>query len=165
MKAYKIVVIGDKGVGKTSIISKYLDNQVSERATIGVDFRSITLENGKELVIWDIGGQERFTSVAKAYLTGAKLSVLVYDVNSPESLSRVKKWAELLVKANNGSEISGILVGNKIDLGKKIDPEKINEFMQSCPVKILYHIETSAVTGERIKDLFKKISDFFANSK
>lgn len=56
-------------------------------------------------------------------------------------------------------------MGNKIDLGKKIDPEKINEFMQSCPVKILYHIETSAVTGERIKDLFKKIRDFFANSK
>ncbi|MHA1675553.1 MAG: hypothetical protein ACTSU6_00060, partial [Candidatus Njordarchaeales archaeon] len=80
------------------------------------------------------------------------------------SLSRVKKWAELLVKANNGSEISGILVGNKIDLGKKIDPKKINEFMQSCPVNILDHIETSAVTGERIKDLFKKISDFFVNN-
>ncbi|KAF8523112.1 ras-domain-containing protein [Hysterangium stoloniferum] len=134
MRTIKLVIIGDSGVGKTSLRSHYVSGRFSTgyRATIGTDFITKTLphhSNPEEVVtlqIWDTAGQERFSSLATAFFRGADAVLMVYGVNRPESLQSLKKWwhefqARAPVADENASDYCCVVVGNKIDLLENVE--------------------------------------------
>ncbi|KAL4657349.1 ras-related protein Rab-38-like [Arapaima gigas] len=122
---YKILVIGDLGVGKTSIIKRYVQQTFSTnyRATIGVDFALKVLNWNSEtfrLQLWDIAGQERFGNMTRVYYREAVGAFIVFDVTRPATLDAVTKWkADLDSKLtlSDGKNVSAVLLANKWDHG------------------------------------------------
>ena len=96
----KVIILGDSGVGKTSLMNQYVNRKFSNqyKATIGADFltKDITLEDGRQvtLQIWDTAGQERFQSLGVAFYRGADACVLVYDVTSQNSFKTLETWRD-----------------------------------------------------------------------
>ncbi|KAL5534815.1 hypothetical protein ACEPAG_1279 [Sanghuangporus baumii] len=129
MRTIKLVIIGDSGVGKTSLRNQYINGKFSTgyRATIGTDFITKTLphyQNPDESVtlqIWDTAGQERFSSLSTAFFRGADAALLMFDVNRPETLHALAKWWETFktyapVPDEEAEEFCCVVVGNKVDL-------------------------------------------------
>ncbi|KAL5495855.1 hypothetical protein ACEPAI_1319 [Sanghuangporus weigelae] len=129
MRTIKLVIIGDSGVGKTSLRNQYITGKFSTgyRATIGTDFITKTLphyQNSDESVtlqIWDTAGQERFSSLSTAFFRGADAALLMFDVNRPETLHALAKWWETFktyapVPDEEAEEFCCVVVGNKVDL-------------------------------------------------
>ncbi|XP_072287010.1 ras-related protein Rab-38-like [Pyxicephalus adspersus] len=121
----KVLVVGDLGVGKTSIIQRYVHNIYSQcyRATIGVDFALKILNWDKDTIVrlqlWDIAGQERFGHMTRLYYREAAGALVVCDLGRAATLSSVHRWKEDLdskVSLKNGKPIPTILIGNKCDL-------------------------------------------------
>uniref|UniRef100_A0A8C5QGR8 Ras-related protein Rab n=1 Tax=Leptobrachium leishanense TaxID=445787 RepID=A0A8C5QGR8_9ANUR len=124
---YKILVIGDLGVGKTSIIKRYVHQNFSPhyRATIGVDFALKVLSWDSDTVVrlqlWDIAGQERFGNMTRVYYREAVGAFIVFDVTRPATFEAVSKWKEDLdskLTLSNGTPVSAVLLANKCDQGK-----------------------------------------------
>ncbi|XP_034023637.1 ras-related protein Rab-38 [Thalassophryne amazonica] len=119
-RLYKILVIGDLGVGKTSIIKRYVHHNFSHnyRATIGVDFALKVLHYGQETVrlqLWDIAGQERFGNMTRVYYREAMGAFIVFDVTRPASFDAVTKWKEDL---DSKVKLATVLLANKCDQGR-----------------------------------------------
>jgi len=115
----KIVVLGGQGVGKTSLIVRYVQDQFTSAnaSTIGASFftHKMTLDNCRvKLQIWDTAGQERFRSMAPMYYRGAKAAMLVYDITNPASFESIDSWVKEL-RENAEVEVM-CLLGNKTDL-------------------------------------------------
>ncbi|KAG5508049.1 hypothetical protein GH5_07105 [Leishmania sp. Ghana 2012 LV757] len=115
----KIIILGDSGVGKTSLMHQYVNNVFDNRykATIGADFLSKDVEvNGRvvTLQIWDTAGQERFQSLGSAFYRGADACILVFDVTQQESFAHVGSWLEEF--SIQAGRRDSVLVGNKTDL-------------------------------------------------
>jgi small GTP-binding protein len=124
----KVVIIGDGGVGKTSIRNQYIHKRFAKtyKATIGADFISKQLQVGGRSValqIWDTAGQERFKSLTAAYYRGADCCILVYDVCNPQSLKNIKTWVPQFViqaKLSKPESFYFILLANKIDSPNRV---------------------------------------------
>jgi len=157
----KVLFVGDGGVGKTSLIRRFLRDMLADKMTVGVDFTILKVGDDKVAFVWDIGGEERFEFFTESLMKGAKLVILVYDVSIPKTLFNLKKWAEKVHEANS-TRIPAIVVGNKIDLGKNIGDDVVNEIIKELPLNVLEYIETSAVTGENIDKLFNAIKKYLA---
>ncbi|NXU61719.1 RAB38 protein, partial [Horornis vulcanius] len=123
---YKLLVIGDLGVGKTSIIKRYVHQNFSPhyRATIGVDFALKVLNWDAETVVrlqlWDIAGQERFGNMTRVYYREAMGAFIVFDVTRPATFEAVTKWKEDLdskLILPNGKPVPAVLLANKCDQG------------------------------------------------
>ncbi|KAF4793239.1 Ras-related protein Rab-38 [Turdus rufiventris] len=123
---YKLLVIGDLGVGKTSIIKRYVHQNFSPhyRATIGVDFALKVLNWDAETVVrlqlWDIAGQERFGNMTRVYYREAMGAFIVFDVTRPATFEAVTKWKEDLdskLVLPNGKPVPAVLLANKCDQG------------------------------------------------
>ena len=117
---YKIVLLGDSGVGKSNIINKFIKNQFNtdSKTTIGVEFAAKTLEVKGKIIktqIWDTAGQERYRSMASAYYRGATGALLVYDITRSNSFENLEKWTKQLKNYAN-EDIICLLIGNKSDL-------------------------------------------------
>ncbi|XP_022752015.1 ras-related protein Rab7-like [Durio zibethinus] len=120
----KVIVLGDSGVGKTSLMNQYVYNQFNQhyKATIGADFVTKELQIDNKLVtlqIWDTAGQERFQSLGSAFYRGADCCVLVHDVNVLRSFETLNNWREEFLKQADPSDpetFPFILIGNKIDV-------------------------------------------------
>jgi len=117
---FKIIIIGDSGVGKTNILSRYIKNSFSfdTRSTVGVEFGAKKLElNGIKVKgqIWDTAGQERYRSITNTYYKGAKGALVVYDISKRDSFDNVNKWVNEL-RMNGERDVIIVLVGNKSDL-------------------------------------------------
>ena len=161
----KIVLLGDVSVGKTSIASRYCKNSFNEHHinTIGGAYQQqkVVLSNGAmvKLHIWDTSGQERFRAMTNLYYRDAQVAILVYDIKSESSFASIEFWIqELKYKVENENMIL-CLVGNKCDVSqdeRKISTNKGKNFAQENNM-IFY--ETSAKTGEGVKDLFVTIAN------
>jgi len=123
---YKVLVVGDIGVGKTSIIRRYVNRSFSTqyKTTVGVDFHLKTIKKGDQTVrlqLWDIAGQERFGSMTRIYYKDAIGAFVVFDISRPSTLDTVRRWKQDLdqkVNIREGEEsIPVILLANKIDMG------------------------------------------------
>ncbi|XP_059307995.1 ras-related protein Rab7-like [Lycium ferocissimum] len=120
----KVIVLGDCGVGKTSLLNQYVLKNFREqyRATIGADFSTKELqidERKVTLQIWDTAGQERFHSLGVAFYRGTDCCILVYDVNVPKSFETLQHWHEEFIKQADLTEpekFPFVLIGNKVDL-------------------------------------------------
>lgn len=127
----KVIVLGDVGVGKTSLLDQYVNRKFSNvyKATLGVDFLSKTISIDNRLAkmeIWDSAGQDRFQSMGVAYYRGADCCVLVYDVTRPKSLQHLDMWKdEFLVQASpvDPENFPFVLLANKVDL---VDQRVVN---------------------------------------
>ncbi len=157
---FKIVLIGDSGVGKTNILSRYLTNEFSltTQATVGVEFGSKIIKKGEKLIklqIWDTAGQERYKSITSAYYKGSKGAFVVYDISRKNTFDNVDKWINEL--KNNGSEDVFIMLGgNKSDLKdqREITEEEVKKKAE------LYNVafcETSALEGKNIGYAFENL--------
>ncbi len=157
--AYKLVLAGDGGVGKTSMVHRFVENTFDKdyKSTIGTSImkKECNFENlgsSVRFVIWDLAGQAQFARVRQNYLANAEAGILVFDVSRKETYDNVEKWYGEIQKAS--VKISQILVGNKIDLENErvvstLEGEKLAEKLN------VPYIETSALTGENINDAFE----------
>lgn len=122
---FKILLIGDSGVGKSSLLLRYCDNTFLENhaSTIGVDFKVKNLEVGGkrvQLAIWDTAGQERFRTLTSAYYRGAHGVVLMYDATNRESFSNLSYWLGEIQSQSTHSTVVKLLVSTKHDRGEHV---------------------------------------------
>ena len=163
---FKIVLIGDGAVGKTSIRRRYMGEgfRTDFLATMGADFAYLKTDTPDgdviEWQIWDLAGQPAFRNVMKAYYKGSMGALAVYDVSQPETLESIDSWTQdAQLSANTFSELPVVLVGNKIDLREEIPncTKTINGFVKAKSLNAEF-IETSAKTGENIDEAFMKLA-------
>ena len=154
----KVIIIGDSGVGKTNIMSKFLKNKFMEesKATVGVEFGSKLFDlNGHKIKaqIWDTAGQEKYKSITNAYYKGAKGAFVVYDITNKNSFDNADNWLNNL-RASADKKCSIILIGNKSDLEDKreISIEQGEEKAKNSEIAFM---ETSALSGDNIDKAFE----------
>ena len=165
---FKIVVVGDCAVGKSNILSRYINNQFSKesKSTIGVELSSKCFKIDNKVIkinIWDTAGQERFTSITSAYYKGAKGALIVYDITRQDTFDNIDKWLrELRLKIN--VDIKVFVLGNKSDLSllRQVDYEEAKRKAEKLKVKLY---ETSALDSKNINEAFKTlIIDIYRSS-
>eukprot|EP01006_Ploeotia_vitrea_P056317 TRINITY_DN68089_c10_g7_i1.p1 TRINITY_DN68089_c10_g7~~TRINITY_DN68089_c10_g7_i1.p1 ORF type:complete len:227 (+),score=28.84 TRINITY_DN68089_c10_g7_i1:25-705(+) len=166
---YKVLVVGDYAVGKTSLIRRYCtgDFTPNYRITIGVDFCVKTLEDyGPEkknisLQLWDIAGHERFGAMTRVYYKFAIAAVVTFDLTRMSTLDSAKKWRQDIndkVVLPNEEPIPMILLANKCDLPDvEIPTEKLDKFVEENG--FIGWIATSAKTGQNIEEAFHQLVD------
>ena len=157
--SFKILFLGGIGVGKTSIINRYVKNILKndQKPTIGIDYKTkIVVYNSKriKLQIFDTSGQERFRTLTKNYYHGADGIIMVFDLKRNETFEELTYWMEETNKNCDKNKISLILVGNKNDGNleeRKISQEQGKKMAESYNFN---YIETSAITNFNIKECF-----------
>jgi small GTP-binding protein len=157
----KVVFIGDSGVGKTNILSRYCNNEFlpNSKTTIGVEFASKILNiDGRKIKtqIWDTAGQERFKSITNTYYYRSQGAFVVYDITKKTSFENVDKWVNQL-RQSAGPEVSIILVGNKTDLNSLRAVSKKETIEKANLLGDLEFVETSAMSNINIKEAFEKL--------
>jgi len=161
---FKLVLVGDSGVGKSGLLSRYTRNTFSadEKSTIGVEFatRISQMDDGKKIKaqIWDTAGQERYRAITNAYYRGALGALLVYDVTSFASFENIPRWLkELRDHANR--DIALVLIGNKVDMLEKGTTREVSEeaAKRLAEEYDLPWLETSAKTGDNVDESFSKV--------
>ena len=157
---YKIILVGDSGVGKTSILKKFINNEFNEdiKCTINIDFFSKSIKIDKNLYtnlkIYDTAGQEKYRALIKQYYQGTDGIILVFDLTNENSFNKLKSWINEV--SDNTEKAQIILVGNKADLiERKIDEETAENFAKQRDMK---YIETSAKEGTNILLLFEELA-------
>ena len=167
----KVILIGDSGVGKTNIMSKYLKNQFMEnsKATVGVEFGSKLFNHQGHKIkaqIWDTAGQEKYKAITGAYYKGSKGAFIVYDITRKDTFASIERWVNDL-KATSDPKLTIILIGNKNDLDDKreVSKDQGEEKAKSFGCAFL---ETSAFSGDNLDKAFelmvKEIYEKFSNS-
>ena len=158
---YKIVIIGDINVGKTSILSRfrYGSFEPAYMPTLGIDFFTKNLfyeDKTIRLILWDTAGQERFRSLIPSYLKNADCIVIVFDLSNKNSFISLNHWLEN-AKDNTIEGTIFLICGNKSDLKEKraVTNEEINQKIEKND---LLYVECSARNGEGIKELFNTIA-------
>jgi len=169
-KTFKITVLGDGGVGKTSIRKRYLGEgfKASYGMTVGADFAVKRVNVDGEnitLQIWDLAGQQRFSKVREVYYKGSIGAVLVFDITRPGTYQNLPSWLHECIVNNNNRRVPFILLGNKADLRDIYTTESVPEEQGVEYARILSewsgyeipYLETSALTGLNIDEAFIKL--------
>eukprot|EP01121_Diplochlamys_sp_Union-15-3_P013489 TRINITY_DN4191_c0_g1_i1.p1 TRINITY_DN4191_c0_g1~~TRINITY_DN4191_c0_g1_i1.p1 ORF type:complete len:209 (-),score=31.46 TRINITY_DN4191_c0_g1_i1:94-720(-) len=158
---FKLLLIGDSGVGKSSLLLRFADNTFTDSfiSTIGVDFKIRTLDvNGAtvKLQIWDTAGQERFRTITSSYYRGAHGIIVVYDITNQETFNNVQKWLQEIDRYAC-ENVHKLLVGNKCDLvnERKVPFETAKEFADQLN---LIFLETSAKNSTNVEEAFIKMA-------
>ena len=154
----KVVVAGDAGVGKTSLIRRYCTDKFEEVSapTEGVDFQIKIVDVGGKsikLSLWDIAGQEKFGAFRDTYYRGAKAVALVYDLTRPATMETLGRWhAEI---SHLCPTARFLVAGNKSDLPRQVERENGEEWARSMNIP---YIETSALANQNVTELFEQIT-------
>ena len=157
----KAVVIGDGGVGKTSLIVRHVDNRFEEeyKPTLGFDIslKTVSIEEASaELLVWDIGGQAIFKDIRESYLEGSHCCFLVFDLTNKESFDNIENWLKEL--QTFAGDIPYMLVGNKNDLKAKRIVKKDDAEALAKKIGASGYFETSAKTGEGVDKAFEELT-------
>lgn len=155
---FKLLVVGDAGVGKTCLITRFVDDTFSStsKSTIGVDFKATSIEmDGKsvQLQVWDTAGQERFRALTTSYYRGAHGVIVVYDVTEQASFDHMASWMKD-VDLYSGEEVTKLLIGNKDDLpeAKVVDTNEAREFAREHNMLFM---EASAMRAMNVAAAFR----------
>lgn len=157
---YKVIFVGDLGVGKTAIINALMDKPFKEdyENTIGVDLIKKTIKFKNELIkiqIWDTAGQEKYQGLIKSYVKNSAIVFVIYDITSKESFNNVMKWVNFV---RDIEKTNFVVCGNKIDLESREVTEEDGKKLAEENKFTFYEI--SAKTGQGVKNMFyKAISD------
>jgi len=158
---FKLVLLGDSAVGKSSLVLRFVKKQFFEyqESTIGAAFLTQTVVVGDFTVkfeIWDTAGQERYHSLAPMYYRGAAAAIVVYDVTSKQSFGRAKQWVKELQRQGKDNMVIA-LAGNKVDLAeqRQVDPEEAKAYADENGIVFL---ETSAKTNHNVSEVFQIIA-------
>ena len=155
----KYIIVGDSSVGKTNLLMKFIQNKFTEEylTTIGVEFGTKNMKiNNKvyRIQIWDTAGQEYFRSIARAYFKNCVCAMVVYDITCKESFENVKSWLQD-IQEESPKTVLVALIGNKIDLEEK-RIVSFDEGKKFATENGIIFMETSAKTGEGIKEIFEQ---------
>ncbi|KAJ8951893.1 hypothetical protein NQ318_019871 [Aromia moschata] len=156
----KILIIGESGVGKSSLLLRFTEDNFDpeQTLTIGVDFKTKKLNidgNTVKLAIWDTAGQERFRTLTPSYYRDAQGAILVFDVSSYATFSKLSTWLNELETYSTKSNIVKMIVGNKIDVdNREVSREEAMKFARRY--QTLY-IEASAKTRDGVQTAFEEL--------
>ena len=156
---YKVLLVGDGNVGKTSLVRRYCDGQFDESRilTIGVDFQIKTVKFGEReirLSIWDVAGQDRFRLFRDQFYAGIMAAALVYDATAPATFFNLMRWRDEVRDVVPG--VPMVVIGNKSDLGPVVPPGEAEgwaKYEGQMPF-----LETSALTGQHVEELFQGLA-------
>lgn len=158
---FKLLLIGDSGVGKTSVLFRFSDDAFNSTfiSTIGIDFKIRTIELGDKkikLQIWDTAGQERFRTITTAYYRGAMGILLVYDITNEKSFENIKTWIKN-IEQHASADVEKMILGNKCDMEdkRKITKEQGEQLAKEYNVKFM---ETSAMNRTNVENAFTEIA-------
>jgi Ras-related protein Rab-11A len=157
---FKVVLIGDSGVGKSNLLSRFTRNEfcLESKSTIGVEFATRSIQvDGKTIKaqIWDTAGQERYRAITSAYYRGAVGALLVYDITKSVTFENVERWLKEL-RDHADSNIVIMLVGNKSDL-RHLRSVSTEDAAAYCEKEGLSFIETSALESTNVEKAFHQI--------
>jgi Ras-related protein Rab-7A len=160
---YKVLILGDAGAGKTSLMNAFVMNKFSHayKATIGADFITKALNVGDDVVtlqIWDTSGQERFNSLGMPFYRGADCCIFVYDVTRATSLANIEMWYNQLgscIDSINFDRMSMVLIACKTDLPRIIKKERAENLARRYGMS---HYETSAKEMDNIRIPFEHVA-------
>ncbi|KAG0441603.1 Ras-related protein Rab-1 [Dictyocoela muelleri] len=152
---FKLVLIGDSGVGKTSLLSRYTDNIFLSNyiSTIGVDFKIKTINIDDKIIklqIWDTAGQERFRTITSGYYRGSHAILIVFDYENRESLENITIWVNEIKKHTDNSLI--VVLGNKVDGNISVSDERVNQVLVENNINYFYKVSAKENIG--IDDVF-----------
>jgi len=158
---FKLLLIGDSAVGKSSLLLRFCDNAFQEGTVnlTSVDFKSknITID-GKtvQLQVWDTAGQERFRTITSSFYRGAHGIIVVYDITDQGTFNNVKLWMQEIQRYASAG-VCRMLVGNKVDLADRrvIEYNTAKEYADSLSISFA---ETSAKTGQEVEKVFEKLA-------
>jgi len=157
---FKIVLIGDSGVGKSNLLSRFTKNEfnLESKTTIGVEFATKSIISDNKVIkaqIWDTAGQERYRAITNAYYRGAVGALLVYDITKQSTFENVEKWLKEL-REHAEPHIVVMLVGNKSDL-KNLRAVKQEDASAFAEKNRLAFMETSALESSNVELAFQTI--------
>ena len=170
----KIVVIGEGGVGKTTLLHRSVNNVFvdSTKMTIGTDFFIKKIERTNEqfvnqttLLLWDFAGQERFRFILKDYIRGAQGVILCFDLTRYPTLLKLHNWIDVLKEGGvwGSSKVHFFLVGTKKDLvlndSNAVSQDQINQFREEFNIDDKHFFKTSAMDCTGVEDLFNQLAD------
>ncbi|KKN46430.1 hypothetical protein LCGC14_0673070 [marine sediment metagenome] len=157
----KTVLLGEAGVGKTSLVYRFIENKFREnyKSTLGVNLLKKDLEvegyGGVSSQIWDLGGQESFRSLRKLYLEGANGGLIIFDLTDKKSFDKLNDWLESFRIARGEQPL--LLIGNKSDLENqaKITEKEASKYAKNNNMDLIL---TSAKTGQNVEEAFIKLN-------
>ena len=162
---YKMCIFGDGGVGKTTLINRYITGKYSEEysMTIGVDFytKNIEIEGiSVNLQIWDFAGEHQFKTLLPNYVIGASGGIFMYDTTRFSSLGQIKDWLSIFeyFVSDEKAKIPIIMVGGKIDLEDKRSVTSEEALELSSTYELIGHFECSSKTGDTVEKIFEFIA-------
>jgi len=151
----KITLLGEKNVGKTSLVYRFIENKFREnyKATLGVNLlkKDMSINGGVSAQIWDLGGQESFRSLRKLYLEGANGGLVIFDLTDRDSFDNLNEWIESFKNARGEQPL--LLIGNKSDLKNqiKIKDKEAEQYANNNNMDLII---TSAKTGQNVEEAF-----------
>ena len=164
--SYKVILIGNSAVGKTSIINRFLYNSFNENiySTIGVSItsKSLILRDGQKIIlnVHDTAGQEKYRSLSKSFFRNVDAVLFVYAVNNLESFQNIKDWIQLFLESHNGKkDIPHYLIENKNDLNREVDGNLIDAFLKENNLFKFKSISAKVNQGNSINELFQEIGE------
>ena len=169
VESFKVVLVGESGVGKTSIITKFIDEtfQEDQQSTTGGTFstKSVICDGGKILKfeIWDTAGQERYRALTKMFYKDANAAIMFYDITRKDSFEELKNYWSEQIKESSPEGIILVIAANKSDLfeHEAIDESIAREFAQQIGA---FYIATSAKNSDGINNLFEEIAKKYTGS-
>ena len=156
---FKVSLIGDAATGKTSIITRFIDDVFKEETstTIGVDFKIVSLDLGEntyaKMQIWDTCGSERFKSITASFLKSCSAFILVFDLNRKNTFKSIENWIKTINENTKPKFL--ILIGNKCDLKRDVNKDEIILF---CEKNKLNYIEISVKENKNVEKIFKEVA-------
>ncbi|KAH0793782.1 ras-related protein RABF2b [Histomonas meleagridis] len=157
----KVTLVGDAGVGKTSLIHRYLNDSNMITPTLGVmTYKATVKVEGKEipLEIWDTAGQENYRCLIPMYVRGSQVVIILFDLSNAESFKSVDGWLEYV--NSNGTVDDIFLVGNKCDIERKVTGIEALTYAETHNLK---YIEASASTGQNVDMIFSEVANDVGN--
>jgi len=165
----KIIIIGDSGVGKTSILGRLVENGFIERQmpTMGVDFKKKIVtcpdQNKINCIFWDVSGEERFSALVSSFYRSSDAVVYVYDVTNYQSFKNLDNWIQIFDNSTKQPEFK-MLLGNKSEsYGKVVPSEKASQFAYKHD-QMLFS-EVSAKNGSKILESFQNLAEIIQRSQ
>jgi len=158
---FKLLIIGDSGVGKSALLTRFSDNRFSGTyiSTIGVDFKIRSIKLGEKTIklqIWDTAGQERFRTITSSYYRGSHGIILVFDITDGSSFSHIQEWLSEIDRYASET-VSKLLIGNKNDLlNQRVVPyTDAANYAKQIGIQFL---ETSAKDESNVAEMFTEIA-------